>query len=76
MNAEKSDVCVINLNDVSRAIENIKAEVLKLKERSGGMQCIVRNCERILASLAMIEINCETVSAEGTEIDEQEACCG
>lgn len=67
MNKEKSDACVISLNDISRAIENIKAEVLKLKECSGGMQCIVRNCERILASLAMIEINCETVSTEKIE---------
>ncbi|OAT85265.1 hypothetical protein [Desulfotomaculum copahuensis] len=64
--------CKINRIDldlcrIARAMEEIKTGVFKLKEFSGGMQCVIRNCDRIMASLAMIQINCEI-----NDIDEME----
>ena len=47
----------IDLGNMAKTLIGIKEQVLKLKAGSGGMQCVERNCERILASLAMLEIN-------------------
>lgn len=47
----------IDLGGMAKTIFSIKEEILKLKATSGAMQCVERNCDRMLASLAMLEIN-------------------
>ena len=47
----------IDLKEMDRLIKEIKAKTGRLVEISGGMQCVDRNCDRILASLKMLEIN-------------------
>ena len=46
-----------DVKDMAKQIEKISREALKLKEMSGGIQCIDRNVERIMASIKMLEIN-------------------
>ena len=45
------------VKDIAKQIELIKRETIKLGEMSGGIQCIDRNIERIMASIKMLEIN-------------------
>ena len=47
----------IDLKEMDILIKEIKARVERLLEISGSMQCVDRNCDRILASLKMLEIN-------------------
>ncbi|MEW5922278.1 MAG: hypothetical protein AB1796_15320 [Bacillota bacterium] len=47
----------IDLREMDAIIKEVKAGILKLMELSGGMQCVDRNCERILAGIKMLEIN-------------------
>lgn len=63
----KDNLFEIDLSEIIRIIGNIKAEVTRLKECSSGMQCVIRNSERIMASLAIIEINCEMAVKEEWE---------
>jgi len=51
----------VDLKEMGKVIEEIKQKVLYLKGISGGMQCVERNCERILASIKMLEINISDV---------------
>lgn len=51
----------IDLKEMDKIIKDVKAKVLRLVEISGGMQCVDRNCERILASLKMLELNISDV---------------
>lgn len=49
------------LEKIVQKIERIKAETIKLKKLSGGIQAIDRNADRILASVKMLEINTSDV---------------
>ncbi len=45
------------LNEIAAIIAELRGKTERLKELSGGMQCIDRNCERILAGVLMLELN-------------------
>ena len=51
----------VDLKEMGQIIADIKQKVERLMEISGGMQCVDRNCDRILASLKMLEINISDV---------------
>ncbi len=51
----------VNLKEMGKIIEDIKQKVQRLMEISGGMQCVDRNCDRILASIKMLELNISDV---------------
>ena len=51
----------VDLEEIDRAIKNIKKQAEYLQEISGGMQCVDRNCDRILSSVKMLEINISDV---------------
>ncbi len=52
----------VDLKEMDTIILEIKGKVKQLREMSGGMQCVDRNCERILASLKMLELNiCDVI---------------
>ena len=52
----------VDLKDMDNTIKEIKQKVQHLMEISGGMQCVDRNCDRILASVKMLELNvCDVV---------------
>ncbi len=46
-----------NVVEMDKIIRHIKANVRDLMNLSGGMQCVDRNCERILAGIKMLELN-------------------
>jgi 3-dehydroquinate dehydratase len=46
-----------DVKDMAKQIEKIRKEIITLREMSGGIQCVYRNVERILASIKMLEIN-------------------
>lgn len=50
-----------DLKEMDKTIQEIKQKVLYLMEISGGMQCVDRNAERILASVKMLELNISDV---------------
>ncbi|NMB41286.1 MAG: hypothetical protein GX996_05060 [Firmicutes bacterium] len=51
----------VDLREMAKVIEDIRQKVEHLMEISGGMQCVDRNCSRILASVKMLEINISDV---------------
>ncbi|HAA33994.1 MAG TPA: hypothetical protein DCD97_01645 [Firmicutes bacterium] len=51
----------VDLKEMGQIIADIKQKVERLMEISGGMQCVDRNCDRILASIKMLEINISDV---------------
>ncbi|HHT45745.1 MAG TPA: hypothetical protein GX004_00420 [Firmicutes bacterium] len=51
----------VNLKEMSELIAEIREKVEHLMKISGGMQCVDRNCERILASVKMLELNISDV---------------
>ena len=51
----------VDLKEMAKVIEDIRQKVEHLMEISGGMQCVDRNCDRILASVKMLEINISDV---------------
>ena len=51
----------VDLKEMGQIIEDIKQKVQRLMEISGGMQCVDRNCARILASIKMLDINISDV---------------
>ena len=52
----------VDLKEMDAIIRDVKQKILHLKEISGGMQCVDRNCVRILASLKMLELNvCDVI---------------
>jgi hypothetical protein len=51
----------VDLKEMGQIIEDIKQKVQRLREISGGMQCVERNCVRMLASIKMLEINISDV---------------
>ena len=42
---------------VVETILRIKEEILKLRETAGHLPCVDRNCERLLSSVAMLELD-------------------
>ncbi len=51
----------IDLKTLGTLISEVREKVERIMELSGGMQCVDRNCDRILASLKMLEINISDV---------------
>lgn len=51
----------VNLKEMAGLIADIREKVERLMEISGGMQCVDRNCDRILASVKMLELNISDV---------------
>lgn len=51
----------VDLKEMGKIIEEIRQKVERLMEISGGMQCVDRNCDRILASVKMLELNISDV---------------
>lgn len=51
----------VDLKEMDKIIKDVKAKIQRLVEISGGMQCVDRNCDRILASLKMLELNISDV---------------
>ena len=47
----------VDLKEMGKIIDDIREKVERLMEASGGMQCVDRNCDRILASVKMLELN-------------------
>jgi len=47
----------VDLKEMARIIREIEGKIRRLREISGGMQCVERNCDRILASVKMLELN-------------------
>lgn len=47
----------VRFGEISEIILDLKQQVERLREISGGMQCIDRNCDRMLASVRMMELN-------------------
>jgi hypothetical protein len=45
------------VKDMAKQIEKIRKEAIKLREMSGGIQCVDKNVERIMATIKMLEIN-------------------
>jgi hypothetical protein len=46
-----------DIKDMSKQIEKIKAETIRLREMASDIKCVDRNVERIMASIKMLEIN-------------------
>jgi len=46
-----------NVVEMDKIIRDIKANVRDLMNLSGGMQCVDRNCVRIMAGIKMLELN-------------------
>jgi hypothetical protein len=51
----------VNLKEMDILIQNAKGSIMQLMKISGGMQCVDRNCERIMASIKMLELNISDV---------------
>jgi hypothetical protein len=51
----------VNLKEMAGLIADIRKKVERLMEISGGMQCVDRNCDLILASVKMLELNISDV---------------
>lgn len=47
----------VDIKKMAEIIREIKDKVHHLKDISGGMQCVERNCHRMLASIKMLELN-------------------
>lgn len=50
-----------DLKEMDRIIAETRANIEKLMQTSGGMQCVDRNCDRILAGIKMLELNISDV---------------
>ena len=62
MAIRESDLQIlVDLKGMDKTIQDIKQKALHLMEISGGMQCVDRNVERILASVKMLELNISDV---------------
>ncbi len=59
--ADNIDVIKVDLKEMDRVINEIKKQTEYLQKISGGMQCVDRNCDRILASVKMLEIHISDV---------------
>lgn len=51
----------VDLKEMDRVIKELRENARYLMEISGGMQCVDRNCDRILASVKMLELNISDV---------------
>ena len=51
----------VDLKEMGKIIAEIREKAERLIEISGGMQCVDRNCTRILASVKMLELNISDV---------------
>jgi len=52
----------VDVKEMDKTIKEAKQKIQYLMEISGGMQCVDRNCDRIMASIKMLELNiCDIV---------------
>lgn len=51
----------VNIKEMDNLIKELKQKAEYLKEISEGMQCVDRNCDRILASVNNLELNISDV---------------
>ena len=52
----------VDIKEMDKLIREIRQKAERLMEISGGMQCVDRNCDRLLASVKMLELNiCDVV---------------
>ena len=51
----------IDYKEMDRIIGDVKSNIQRLMEVSGGIQCVDRNCERIMAAIKMLELNISDV---------------
>ena len=57
-----SPVDTVDIKEMDKLIKEIRQKAERLMEISGGMQCVDRNCDRLLASVKMLELNiCDVV---------------
>ncbi len=52
----------VDIKEMDRVIKELRENARYLMEISGGMQCVDRNCDRILASVKMLELNISDVA--------------
>lgn len=50
-------VPIVDIIEMDEVIKDIKAKIRRLIDLSQGMPCVDCNCERIMASLKMLELN-------------------
>ena len=50
-----------DIKEMDGIIKDVKGNILNLMQLSSGMQCVDKNCERILASIKMLELNISDV---------------
>jgi hypothetical protein len=50
-----------NMDEMNELIKRLRITAEQLKEKSGGIQAVDRNVERILANVKMLEINVSDV---------------
>ena len=50
-----------DIKEMDGIIKDVKGNILNLMQLSSGMQCVDKNCERILASVKMLELNISDV---------------
>lgn len=51
----------VDIKKMDEVIQELRQKAEYLKEISGSMQCVDRNCDRILASVKMLELNISDV---------------
>lgn len=51
----------VKLKEMDKLIQELKTKTSKLMEISDGMQCVDRNCERIMSGIKMLELNVSDV---------------
>lgn len=47
----------VDLKEITELICELRQKAERLKEISGNLQCIDKNCDRILAGVLMLELN-------------------
>ncbi len=52
----------VNIKELVAVIQELKNNAKYLADISGGMQCVDRNSDRILASVKMLELNISDVA--------------
>lgn len=51
----------VDIKEMDKIISELREKAEYLKSISGGMQCVDRNCDRIMASVKMLELNISDV---------------
>jgi hypothetical protein len=54
----------LDLREIDAIIREVKEKIEILRSISGGMQCVERNCDRIMAGIKMLELNVSDVAED------------